>query len=187
MSQFTEPALIGVLEKAKGQMMESIQTAGQAGRWDRAQWMMEKAKSLDEMIHELRQNGSGHAPLRAAPARATAPQPKYDKLPYYFTESNRLVKIGPSRDGSTYQHRVTRDHFDAMIDKLADIAAKAKTFESPDLINPLDIPKHEPLIILALLEEQKLLINVRRGRWVFTNAEAFRQEAQNVWSKLPRE
>lgn len=181
------PELIVTLEKAKGQMMDSIQHAGQTGQWDRAQWMIQKAKDLDEMISGLRQNGSGHAPLRPTTAPMQTTPPQYAKLPHYFTETNKLVKVGPSRDGTTYQHRVTRDHFDAMINKLADIAAKAKQFETPDLTDALDIPKHEPLIVLALLEELKLLINVRRGRWVFANAETFRSESQKVWANLPRE
>ena len=112
---------------------------------------------------------------------------KYAKLPYYFTESNKLVKVGPSRDGSTYQHRVTRQHFDEMINRLAEIAAKDRQFETPDLSNAVNIPKHEPLIVLDLLEQRKLLINVRRGRWVFANAETFGDDAQRVWGNLPQE
>ena len=187
MTQLAAPELIGTLEKAKGQMMQSIQTAGQAGQWDRAQWMIQKAKDLDDMINGLRQNGNGHASLRPVPGPIQTPKPKYDKLPYYFTETNKLVKVGPSRDGSTYQHRVTREHFDVMLNRLAEIAAKDKQFETPDLSEAIDIPKHEPLIMLDLLEQRKLLINVRRGRWVFINAETFREEAQKVWGDLPRE
>ena len=59
------------------------------------------------------------------------------------------------------------------------------TFETPDLIKLCDVPKHEPLIILAVLEEQKLLINVRRGRWVFVNADTFRADTLKVWTALP--
>src|SRR5436190_11447513 len=110
MTQIASSELVGTLEKAKGHMMESIQHAGQAGQWDRAQWMIQKAKDLDEMINGLRQNGTGHAPLRPSSAPVQTTPPKYAKLPYYFTESNKLVKVGPSRDGSTYQHRVTRQH-----------------------------------------------------------------------------
>lgn len=187
MSQIASSELVGTLEKAKGQMMESIQNAGQAGQWDRAQWMVQKAKDLDDMINSLRQNGTGHVPLRPSPEPVQATPPKYAKLPHFFTEANKLVKVGPSRDGTTYQHRVTREHFDQMASKLADIAAKAKQFETPDLTDVLDVPKHEPLIMLAMLEELKLLINVRRGRWVFTNVETFRAEVQKVWGNLPPE
>jgi hypothetical protein len=97
------------------------------------------------------------------------------------------VKVGPSRDGSTYEHRVIREHFDAVIDKLAEIASKTRTFETPELIRECDVPKHEPLIILAVLKQQKLLIGVRRGRWMFTNAETFGVDAQKVWSALPKQ
>ena len=98
-----------------------------------------------------------------------------------------MAKIGPSRDGTTYQHRVTRDHFDLIIARLTEIAASRKTFETTDVVGRLDIPKHEPLIILAVLEEQKLLIGVRRGRWVFINPVTFAADAEQVWNKLPRQ
>jgi hypothetical protein len=178
--------LISTLESAKMQMMESIQTAGQSGQWERAEWMIQRAKDLDEMILVLRQNGTGPAPLRPAPAMMHPRKPPPEKLPYYYTERNKLVKVGRSRDGSSYKHRVLRVHIGLMIDRLAEIARKTKTFETSDLIKQCDVPKHEPLIILDVLKEQHLLINVRRGRWDFINTETFRDDAQKVWAALPQ-
>ena len=173
------------LETAKRKMMTASQAAGASGQWDRAQSMLQWARDLDGMITGLEQNGHGSAPIRPSPAvHASKSWPP--RLPYYYTMGNKLVKIGPSRDGTTYDHRVTREHFDLMIAQLVLLAGEGKSFETPDLMGRCDVPKHEPLIILAVLEEQKLVINVRRGRWVFANAETFPADAQRVWSALPR-
>src|SRR5213593_4312676 len=59
--------------------------------------------------------------------------------------------IGLRQNGMTYEHRVTREHFDLMIGQLSVLATEGKTFETPDLIKRCDVPKHEPLIILAVL------------------------------------
>ena len=181
--------LVGTLEKAKGQMMDSSQSIGLAGQWDRAQWMFQKAKELDDMIVSLRQNGTPvpTPPPALRPMHSTyMPKPRPEKLPYFFVEGNRLVKIGPSRDGTTYQHRVTMQNFDLIIAKVIELAGSSHTFETPDVVNSLDIPKHEPLIVLAVLEERKLIINIRRGRWVFANGNTFANEVKAVWSALPR-
>ena len=37
-----------------------------------------------------------------------------------------------------------------------------------------------------MLEEQKLLNNVRRGRWVFVSAETFEADVQKVWGAACR-
>src|SRR4051812_17208530 len=104
------PEIVATLEKAKGQMMDSIQAAGQAGQWDRAQWMVQKAKDLDEMIVGLRQNG--HTPLRPAPAPVPPAKPKPAKLPHFYIHgNNKLAKIAASRDGGTYEHRIMREHY----------------------------------------------------------------------------
>jgi hypothetical protein len=187
MAEVILSGLVSTLEKAKRQMMESIQTAGEAGQWNHAEWLIQRAKDLDDMIIGLRQNGTSADYPHVRPTGAAAPKSRPERLPYHYIEANKLVKVGPSRDGSTYEHRVVREHFDAVLDKLAEIARKTRTFDTPDLIRRCDVPKHEPLIILAVLKEQNLLINERRGRWVFTNAETFGVDAQRVWSALPRQ
>ena len=187
MAQTFPSGLVATLEKAKHQLMEAIQTAGQAGQWDLAEWGVRKAKDLDEMIIVLQNGtGAGHSQFRPMPEAATKFRPA--KLPYHYTEANKLVKLGRSRDGgSTYKHRVVREHFDAVINELAEIASETATFETTELVRRCEVPKHEPKIILDVLEEQKLLTKVRRGRWMFTNAETFGVDAQKVWSALPKQ
>jgi hypothetical protein len=186
MTQMVLPELVGTLEKAKTQMKESVQKAVQDGQLDWAQSMIQKMKDLDEMIGSLPQNDSGPVPHTPDRAPIREPNERPDELPYYYTEGNRLVKVGPSRDGATYKHRVIREHFDQMIDALANLAGKNKEFETAAITSALNIPKHEPLIILAVLNRQKLLYKVRRDRWYFVKPETFRTDAKRVWSALPR-
>jgi hypothetical protein len=176
--------LIGALARAKAEMLRCNQSAMVDGHWDRAQCMLQWARDLDGMLTNLRQNGAA-APRQVPPA-LNSPRPKPAKLPYYAVEGDKLVKIGPSRDGTTYEHRVPRQHFDLIITQLTAIAARDGTFETPDLANRCDIPKHEPLIVLAVLEEQQLLNGVRRGRWAFFNKATFATDVQGVWAALPR-
>ena len=176
--------LVSLLDQAKREMMRSIQTAGSAGQWERGKFLFQCASDIDSMIAGLQRNGFSAGPSRAATPAVQPPRPT--KLPYFYVDGNKLAKIGPSRDGTTYEHRVIKEHYDLMIEKLAIMAREGKNFETPDFVNRCDIPKHEPLIILAVLEEQKLLVNVRRGRWTFVNPQTFAADVQRVWGALPR-
>jgi hypothetical protein len=177
--------LISLLDGAKREMMCASQTAGVAGQWERGKYLFQCASDIDRMIAGLQRNGFSPAPAR--PMMPTTQLSRPTKLPYFFIEENKLAKLGPSRDGSTYQHNVIREHYDLMIEQLTIMAREGKNFETPDLVNRCDIPKHEPLIMLAVLEEQKLLVNTRRGRWTFVNPETFPTDVQRVWNALPRQ
>lgn len=179
-----ESGVLTLLEKAKKETMESSHAAGASGQWDRAERMLQWAREIDGIIAGMRQNGSGPASLRQSPGASRASN--RDKLPHYYLDGGRLVKVGASRDGKTYQHRVTREHFDRVIAQLAVLAREGKAFETPDLVRRCDVPRHEPLIVLAVLEEMKLVINVRRGRWVFANAQDFTADAERYWNAIAR-
>jgi hypothetical protein len=185
MAQVNTPELVAAVEKAKTEMMRSSQIAGGAGRWDDAQYRLECARDLDAMLVGITQNGYAPASTPTVYAQTAKARPK--KLPHFFIDGNKLAKLGPSRDGTSYQHNVTREHYDLMAAQLVEIAKETRSFETADFTKHLDIPKHEPLVFLAVLEHQKLLINVRRGRWVFVSANTFETEVQKVWGALPRE
>jgi hypothetical protein len=186
MCQVNSPELVAAVEKAKAEMMKSSQLAGTAGRWDDAQFRLQCARDLDAMLLGIRQNGDVPAPARPPTAVTHTPKPTPTKR-HYFIDGNKLAKIGPSRDGSTYRHNVTREHYDEMVAQLIAISRETQSFETGEFTAHLDIPKHEPLIFLAALEEQKLLNNPRRGRWVFVSAETFEADVQKVWGALPRQ
>lgn len=180
MSQPQPTGLADLLDRAKQEMVRlSSHYAVASGEWDRAQSLLQWARELDVMIRGLRQNG-------ATPTKNVPPgSPR--TLPYHYIEADKLVKVGPSREGGSYEHRVTRKHFDLVVEALAEMARKSATFETPDLVNQCAIPKHEPLIVCAVLEERQLLSNVRRGRWAFVNPASFASDVQRVWSSLPRQ
>src|SRR5438093_13224391 len=94
-------SLVGTLEKAKFEMMRSSQAAGTSGQWDRAQCMLQWARELDGMILGVTQNGYTPPPTVMSPARPSRPE----RLPFYYTDGIKLVKVGRSRDGTTYKHR----------------------------------------------------------------------------------
>jgi hypothetical protein len=179
------PDLAPALEKAKAEMMKSSQIAMAAGQWERAEWAVQSAKSLDSMLTVALNGSSGAAALALVSTTSIKPKSRPAKLPHFYTEADKLVKVGASRDGGTYEHRVIRAHYDLMIDKLVEVAGRDKSFETPDLIKKCDVPKHEPLIIVAMLESRGLLIKFRRGRWVFKSADTFATDVQKIWVALP--
>ena len=172
-----------LLGQAKAEMIRlSGHFAGTSQQWDRAQSLLQWAQQVDGIISGITRTGPLPTP-RATPALTThtsTPRP-----PYYYIYQGKLVKVGPSRDGGTYEHRVLQEHWNLVLSQLAQMARTSRTFETPDLVNRCDIPKHEPLIVLAVLEEHRLLQNTRRGRWSFANATTFAEAAARVWSSIP--
>lgn len=45
-------------------------------------------------------------------------QPRRLRDPRALLEGGKLVKVGASRDGGTYEHRVTRRRFDLVLEQL---------------------------------------------------------------------
>jgi hypothetical protein len=178
-----ESELIKLLDQVKRAMILSSQTAGTGGQWERGKYLFQCASDIDAMIAGLQRNGSNAAFTR--PGSSATPAVRPMKLPHFFIDGNKLAKIGPSRDGTTYQHNVVREHYDLMIKQLETLARDSKTFETLDFLSRCDIPKHEPLIILGVLEERGLLASVRRGRWSFVEPARFAADAQTVWNALP--
>jgi hypothetical protein len=173
--------LVGTLERAKHELVACSQTAATSGQWDLAEFMVQSARHVDGIITGVRQNGS--APPATRPTDQHHPS-RPEKLPYYYVEGDKLVKVGRSRDGTTYKHRVTRGHFDQLIETLAAMAQDHRAFESADFVRRCDVPKHEPLIMLGVLKEHELLHSSRRGRWAFVNPATFAADAGQVWDAL---
>lgn len=172
-----ETRLAELLKQAQTMMVElSGRCAGTQRDWDRAKALLDGARQIDGILSLL----SGQ--------RAVEPPPDDPrKLPYYYVEHDKLVKVGRSRDGGTYEHRVTREHFDLIVARLVELAKQGRGFETRRLVEQCDVPAHEPLIMVNLLGEQGLLEGLRRGRWAFPKPEGFADAARGIWSKLPRQ
>lgn len=180
--------LLVALEGAKTALTHSIQEASAAGDWDAAEHLVQWAREVGGMLETVAgvPHPANGRPAFSAVALTASRGSRPANLPFHCTEKNKLVKVGASRDGTTYEHRVTREHFDLIIENLATMAQGADAFETTELNQRCDVPRHEPKIVLDVLEEHHLVRNVRRGRWGFTNASGFATEAQAVWSALPR-
>lgn len=178
MQDGNEKRLADLLEQAQALMVDlSGHCAGADRDWDKAQRLLDGARQVDAILATLRGE--------AAPAKSGGSiRPR--KLPYYYVEDNRLVKVGQSRDRGTYEHRVTREHYDVIQSRLCQMADDSSVFETQRLVDRCDVPRHEPLIVVNMLAEQRLLVNVRRGHWSFADKDAFRSEVARVWSGLPR-
>jgi len=181
--------LVDSLAASKQELVNRSNQLAADSRWDEAQTAIEWAKQIDGMIAAL-SNGNG-IPAHQPSIRRESPTPTarrtHRDLPYYYVEGDRLVKVGPSRDGGTYEHRVTRKNFALVLARLRDMAGETTEFETQRLVDRCDIPGHEPLIVVAVLEKHGLLIKLRRGRWQFADPTGFARASDAAWQKLPRE
>jgi len=181
--------LVDSLTASKQELVDRSNRLAADSLWDEAQTAIEWAKQLDGMIAAL-SNGNG-VPAHMPTIRREQPTSKtrrpHRNLPYYYVEGDRLVKVGPSRDGGTYEHRVTRKNFDLVLARLRDMAGETTEFETQRLVDRCDVPGHEPLIVVAVLEQHGLLIRLRRGRWQFADPAGFARASDAAWQKIPRE
>jgi hypothetical protein len=176
MADGNEARLGDLLRQAQTMMVElSGRCAGAQRDWDKAKALLDGARQIDNILRLL--TGQGPMPPPVVP-------PVGRKLPYYYIEYDKLVKVGRSRDGGTYEHRVTQDHFDLIVTRLGEMARQGRTFETRRLVERCDVPAHEPLLVVNLLGEQGLLESMRRGQWAFRDAQGFGDAVRGVWSKV---
>ena len=179
----TDASLVQNLSDAKTDMISRSAQSGTTGDWDAASRWMGWAQQIDGILVGLNGSSSNAREEGLAPT----PPRSNRKLPYYYVEGDRLVKVGPSRDGAnTYEHRVPHDHYDMVVNAVATITRSRENFETTDIISRCDIPGHEPRIVLAVLEQEGLINGVRKGRWSIANSATLVEEAKRVWQKLPR-
>ena len=187
MSTPTPSRLMNSLATTKNELVSHSNELAASSRWDEAQTAIGWAKQIDGMIAALT-DGNGGAPYQAPPEPAPQPPTRSrEDLPYFYVEGDKLVKVGPSRDGGTYEHRMSHKNFDLVLGQLREMARDTVEFETPKLVSRCNIPNHEPLIVLAVLEKQGLVVKIRRGRWQFADAANFPRKADSVWQQLPRQ
>jgi len=186
--------IIVAFENAKVALREEIQRSTLEGEWMRTQKLAQYAGELDKIIgglsfgnNETNRNGGLRQQIEQRELEHSRPiAHNAHPLPYHFVSGNSLSKIGPSRDGSTYQHNVVRSHYDQIVATLVELAKSRGEFETHDLASRCAVPGHEPLIVLAVFEQAGLLTKYRRGRYAFVDRKMFEQSAGTVWDKLPR-
>ncbi len=170
--------LAALLRQSQTLMIELSGRHATAERdWDRAQSLLQGARQIDAILQGLGNDPKGPIMAPEGPGR---------ELPYYYVQYDKLVKVGRSRDGGTYEQRVTRADYDVVLDRLRKLADKGPEFETQSLVDQCPIPKHEPGIVVNALHKLGLIESVRRGRWAFADAPQFHTTAGDAWRRVPR-
>lgn len=175
------------LNRVRDGMIAASQDCAQTSNWSQAEQFMRYGRELDAMAKAIDAMDSAEPPPQQRPSsrQGGLSNGVARKLPYYYREGDVLAKVGPSRDGSTYVHRVPRDHYDIVVTEIERINRQfGDTFATAALVDRCPIPKHEPLIVVAVLAESGCLRRIRRGHWATVNPGGLRADADAAWSRL---
>lgn len=181
MMPISDHQAIDLLQKAKNRLVKLAADYGAQSNWEEAHEHLNGAKQIDELLAGG-SNGNGvmHMPRRE-------PQPRrFTTLPHFYVEGDKLVKVGQSRDGGTYEHRVTKESYEIIINALKAFAKSGERFETQSLVDRCPIPKHEPGIVARVLEEHGLLTQLRRGTWQFDDRWSFDAKVDGLWPRIRR-
>ena len=174
------------LKRAKALVGQLVKDRTSREDYSGARSGLEWAELLNSISSRLdfHDNGSQLAPTATASETAVALSPP--QLPYYRREFDNLVKIGKKRGGAgIYKHPVPKDNFDQIISALEGFAESARRFDTKSLQDEVaQIPRHQPLVVLAVLEEQRLVHKTQRGHWAFTHRTGFSVASKTVWGKI---
>ena len=111
------------------------------------------------------------------------------KLPYYYVEGDKLVKVGKSNQlgKKVFELRVKKRNYELIVAKLAEMAKASPTFATQDLVRACEIPDFEPRLVMNVLIERALIIKKTRGFNAFVNPKEFETDVARIWSALPRQ
>ncbi len=190
MSNPTSSRLADSLTASRESLIARSNELAAASQWNEAKLAIEWAKQIDDMIAVLKEgngfsNGKGIVARTERSITPNLPAGSRRDLPYHFVEGDRLVKVGARREGDgTYQHRVPFSDFEMVVEQLRELANAMEYFETSKLVDRCSIPKHEPLIVLAVLEEQGYVEKLCRGHWRFVDRRSFPQQASAIWYQI---
>ena len=179
MTPIADHHAIELLQKAKKRLVELAAEFGSRSEWEEAHEHLNGASRIDQLLSDA---PSTNGAVSSVERRSHS----FTKLPYFYIDGDKLVKVGKSRDGGTYEHRVTRQNYELIIDALKKYARSSEQFETQSLVDRCPIPKHEPGIVARVLEEEGLLVQVRRGTWQFEDRWSFDTKVQAVWQRVQR-
>jgi hypothetical protein len=165
--------------------------------WGQAERLFAASKKVDELCRSVlgpvsdsatEQVSVPHVNINGARTTHSADRTSRKKskkdYPKYTVRSGALIKIGLSRDRRTeYEHTVPRAEFDAVIQRLAELAGR-KHFNAEDVIDKVPCPSYQAYIVISLLKERGLLSVPRRGMYAFPHPKNFSTEAERIWDSL---
>jgi hypothetical protein len=175
------------LKQAEKGLVELIADLSSQARWDWQRRATDWAQQVRSIRDELPNALGDAAGTPAAIPVAKRPSPSVtQRLPYFYVDAGDVVLRGPSRTHEFYEHRIPKEHYDLVLDRLADLAAANHQEVLPSSLQDRDeMPIHEPGEVIRLLAQEGLLVKVRRGRYRFKDRDRFASEARKVWSSLP--
>jgi hypothetical protein len=181
------------LAEAREALVPLVGEYADKGDYRSAKSAMELAQKLDEVTKGiaalvLGQDNGGKLPI-SQPTNSRWPSsfPTESKdFPFFYAEGDRLVMRGPSRDGTYYEQRIPKPHYDLIARKLHDCQRGGGIVRNQEMLNRAEMPVHEPGLILKLLASKGLLEPLQKGVYSFVDAADVRTAAQSVWDGLPR-
>jgi hypothetical protein len=199
------PEVVSLLTRALDQLLGESQQAASEGNWKRAKVLMELAERTDRLREEVTANaGEGQTMTRLAdveqetandtePDRLVPQTPKRSVYPKYRVRDDILIKQGLQRSGrEVYEHSVTRERFDEIVARLANMAAlpaqrKPRLFSIEDVQKELDCPRYMTYVVVSLLTSTGLVVRARKGSYRFSDPVNFRSAVNALWERLKGE
>ncbi len=175
---------IGKLTEVRDDLLNGCRgKAGEDVDWDQYETLSQSAKEIDHIRHLLVERTElRHArDARTVHIRTRFPGGSY---PRYLVRGDTLAKVGLSRSGSTYVHRVPREAAESVVSGLQEFTKDGDTFTTERAVNRIAVPMYQTYIVLAALAELHLLEPVRRGLFRFVDRGTFVEESKDIWKKF---
>ena len=178
----TAAAVIELIQNAKGLSVTLSQRYASEGKWDRAQAFLAAGQTLDRVVEQLPTNGAPVPAGQPIGATSVARIPSAARTAYYYIDEDYcLAKLGRSRNGGGYKHRITRDSLETI---MRDIAQAADPIYTPSLLQACERPDHEPRLVIDLLIQKGHMRKLGRGRYRLVTRNL---TADQLCGELPRE
>ena len=187
------------LEEVRDMLFEcSRQSVNGGGEWQTAETLFSLAKNADLLRQQVSRVSDGIPspgvevqPVNLQEANlpeVTKPSRKRkEDYPKFVMRSDCLLKIGLSRNKRTeYEHEVPKAEFDKIVARLVSLAPTGNEVTVEEIQGGLDCPSYQTYVVIAVLLQMGLLTSPWRGAYKIRNARRFANDANGVWSRLPR-
>jgi hypothetical protein len=151
--------------------------------WDKNEVLFHSAKDVDQLRHLLieRTEVKDLGELRTPSVRTRFPGGSYPK---YLVRNETLAKVGLTRSGSTYVHRVPKSVVESVVAGLQEFTKEGDTFTTERAVGRIAVPMYQTYIVLAVLSELRLVEPMKRGVFRFVDRGKFVDETKEIWKRL---
>ncbi|MEW6355181.1 MAG: hypothetical protein AB1696_02555 [Planctomycetota bacterium] len=175
-------------EAKEALLSEGKRRAGEAADWEMAKMLFSIAEATDDLRRQASEILDGKPePVQTPAVRDVArkgerlPKKEYPK---FFIRGNMLVKQGLTRNRKeTYEHTVSKEHFDSIVAMLAEEAKNRTEFLGPALAEKANCAPYEFYVVLAWLKHVGLVETQRRGQYRFVSPNSLESDAHARWKQ----